>query len=180
MEVFQRFGFQSGKTADKFQGCTYAERAANGIYYGKEATNAVLSGKVIASQDCGTHMLFIADVTAARVLSGEPSVTYGYYFEHIKPKPLPAAMTDAPKVGWICKVCGFVYENETLPADYICPICKHGVADFERIVPAAPAAPKKKSWVCKICGYVYEGDELPADYVCPLCKHGASDFIQQG
>lgn len=180
MEVFQRFGFQSGKTADKFQGCTYAERAANGIYYVKEATNAVLSGKVIASQDCGTHMLFIADVTAARVLSGEPSVTYGYYFEHIKPKPLPAAMTDAPKVGWICKVCGFVYENETLPADYICPICKHGVADFERIVPAAPAAPKKKSWVCKICGYVYEGDELPADYVCPLCKHGASDFIQQG
>ena len=80
----------------------------------------------------------------------------------------------------LCLRQWFVYENETLPADYICPICKHGVADFERIVPAAPAAPKKKSWVCKICGYVYEGDELPADYVCPLCKHGASDFIQQG
>ena len=179
MEVFKRFGFQSGRDADKFQGCDYVERMGNGIYYVKEATNAVLSGKVVESHDVGTHTVFIAEVTAARVLSAEPSLTYAYYFAHVKPKPLPAAMTDEPKVGWVCKICGFVYENENLPADYICPICKHGVADFERIAPSAPAAPKQKKWVCKICGYIYEGDELPADFVCPLCKHGASDFVLQ-
>ena len=181
MEVFQRFGFQSGRNADKFQDCGYVERAGNGIYYVKEAANACLSCKVVFSQDCGTHTLFIAEVTAAKVLSSEPSLTYRYYFDHVKPKPLPAAMTDAPKVGWICKICGFIYENDDLPADYICPICKHGAVDFEKIAPAADTAPapKKKSWVCKVCGYVYEGDELPADFVCPLCKHGASDFVLQ-
>ena len=136
---------------------------------------------MLSSQDCGTHTLFIAEVTAAKVLSSEPSLTYRYYFDHVKPKPLPAAMTEEAKVGWICKICGFIYENDNLPADYICPICKHGAADFEKIAPAAETAPapKKKTWVCKICGYVYEGDALPADYVCPLCKHGASDFVLQ-
>ena len=93
----------------------------------------MLSGKVIQTVDCGTHTLFIADVTEAKILSKEPSVTYAYYFAHIKPKPLPAAMSDAPKKGWICKICGYVYEGEDLPADFICPICKHGVADFEKL-----------------------------------------------
>ena len=189
MEIFQRFGFQSGKTADKFAGCDYVQRAANGVYYVKEATNAVISGKVIASQDVGTHTLFIADVTEARVLSQEPSLTYAYYFAHVKPKPLPAAMTEAPKAGWICKICGYVYEGEELPPDYICPICKHGAVDFERIVPEGAPAPepapapapapmsKKKRWICRVCGYVYEGYDLPDDYVCPVCKRGADVFV---
>ncbi len=133
MDTFQRFGFQSGRNADKFAGCEGLQRSANGLYYLTGCTNAVLSGKVIASYDFGTHTLFIADVTEGKVLSAEPSVTYAYYFDHIKPKPLPAAMTEGPKSGWICKICGFIYEGEELPPDYICPICKHGVADFERL-----------------------------------------------
>ena len=115
MDTFQRFGFQSGRNADKFAGCEGLQRSANGLYYLTGCTNAVLSGKVIASYDFGTHTLFIADVTEGKVLSAEPSVTYAYYFDHIKPKPLPAAMTEGPKSGWICKICGFIYEGEELP-----------------------------------------------------------------
>lgn len=132
MDTFKRFGFQSGRSADKFDGCEGLQRSANGLYYLTGCTNAVLSGKVIQSIDCGTHTLFIADVTEAKVLSQEPSVTYAYYFAHIKPKPLPAAMSEVKK-GWICKICGYVYEGEELPPDYICPICKHGVSDFEKL-----------------------------------------------
>lgn len=132
MDVFKRFGFQSGRSAEKFEGCEGLERSANGLYYLTGCTNAVMSGKVVQTVDCGTHTLFIADVTEAKVLSKEPSVTYAYYFAHIKPKPLPAAMTEEAKKGWVCKICGFVYEGDVLPADYICPICKHGVADFVR------------------------------------------------
>ena len=133
MATFQRFGFQSGRNADKFEGCEGLQRSANGLYYLTEGTNAVISGKVIQSIDCGTHTLFIADVTEACILSKEPSVTYAYYFAHIKPKPLPAAMSDAPKKGWICKICGYVYEGEELPSDFICPLCKHGASDFEKL-----------------------------------------------
>ena len=133
MDTFKRFGFASGRDTDKFVGCEGLKRSANGLYYLTGCTNAVLSGKVIASYDFGTHTLFVADVTEAKVLSKEPSITYAYYFDHVKPKPLPAAMSEGPKTGWICKICGFVYEGETLPPDYICPICKHGVADFEKL-----------------------------------------------
>ena len=89
MDVFKRFGFQSGRTAEKFEGCEGLQRSANGLYYLTGCTNAVLSGKVIQSIDCGSHTLFIADVTESKVLSDEPSVTYAYYFAHIKPKPSP-------------------------------------------------------------------------------------------
>ena len=92
--------------------------------------NEVLSGKVIQTLDCGTHTLFLAEVTEARVLSDVPSATYAYYFEHIKPKPQPAA---EKKTGFVCKICGYVYEGETLPEDYICPLCKHGAEDFEKL-----------------------------------------------
>ena len=125
---FQQYGFRSGRdTADKFDGAE-AVRTANGLRYEPAGTNAVLSGKVIQTLDCGTHTLFLAEVTEARVLSDVPSATYAYYFEHIKPKPQPAA---EKKTGFVCKICGYVYEGETLPADYICPLCKHGAEDFE-------------------------------------------------
>lgn len=127
--AFQRFGFQSGRDVDKFAG-TAIDRAANGVSYLAEDTNAVISGKVVQAIGCGTHTLFIADVTESVVLSAEPSVTYTYYFEHIKPKPQPF---EEKKVGWVCKICGYVYEGEDLPADFICPLCKHGAADFEKI-----------------------------------------------
>ena len=90
----------------------------------------VIAGKVVSTQDWGTHTLFVADVTEAKILSQAPSVTYAYYFEHIKPKPQPQL---TQKKGWVCKVCGYVYEGEELPPDYVCPLCKHGPEDFERI-----------------------------------------------
>ena len=128
--VFQIFGFQSGRTADKFAGCDYDARTANGIRYIPEHTAGIISAKVAESNDYGTHTLFIADVMQAFVASDEPSVTYKYYFDHIKPKPQPPK---ADKKGFVCKICGHVYEGETLPEDYICPLCKHGAADFEQL-----------------------------------------------
>ncbi|MGN0800473.1 MAG: flavin reductase [Christensenellales bacterium] len=124
--VFQQYGFQSGRTADKLSG--KEPRTENGVAYLAEHANAVISGKVISTVDCGTHTLFIADVTEAHVLSREASATYAYYFEHIKPKPQPAA---EKKKGYVCKICGYVYEGETLPPDFVCPLCKHGADDFE-------------------------------------------------
>lgn len=124
-EVFTHFGFQSGRVKDKFEGWSFKETAENGIYYLTGCTNAYISGKVIQKIDLGTHILFIADVTAAEVLSAEPSVTYTYYQQNIKPKPV-----EQKKKGYTCTVCGYVYEGDELPADFICPICKHGVDAF--------------------------------------------------
>ena len=128
--VFQHFGFQSGRDVDKFADYQGAERSANGLYYITGVSNAVISGKVVEMKDYGTHTLFVAEVTEARILSDTPSVTYQYYFDHIKPKPQP---TDEKKVGYVCKICGYVYEGEVLPPDFICPLCKHGAEDFEKI-----------------------------------------------
>ncbi len=122
--IFQHYGFQSGREVDKFANIPEV-RTANGLRYVEGCTNAVLSGKVVSTTDCGTHTLFLAEVTDAKVLSQEPSMTYQYYFDHVKPKPAPAE-----KEKWVCKICGYVYEGENLPADFICPWCKHGAEDF--------------------------------------------------
>ena len=122
--VFRHYGFQSGRDTDKFAGIP-ENRTENGLRYIDGCTNAVLSGKVVQTVDCGTHTLFIAEVTDAKVLSNDKSVTYQYYFDHIKPKP-------EKKKRWVCKICGYVYEGEELPADFVCPLCKHGAEDFER------------------------------------------------
>jgi flavorubredoxin/flavin reductase (DIM6/NTAB) family NADH-FMN oxidoreductase RutF/rubredoxin len=127
--IFEQFGFHSGRDTDKFSGCGYEDRTANGIRYVPTHTNGIISAKVIESHDYKTHTLFIADVVEAFTVSGEPSVTYQYYFDHIKPKP---ALPKEKKPGFICKICGYVLESDTLPNDYICPLCKHGAADFER------------------------------------------------
>jgi len=126
--MFQQFGFHSGKDTDKFADSWYNTRAANGIRYVPEHTNGMISGKVTESFDYGTHTLFIADITQAFVISDELSVTYQYYFDHIKPKPHPPK--DDQK-GFVCKICGYVHEGENLPDDFICPLCKHGASDFE-------------------------------------------------
>ncbi len=132
-EVFKQFGFCSGRDTDKFAGKEYP-RSANGLYYVPEHTNALISAKVVDALDYGTHTLFVAEVTEAKVLSAEPSVTYDYYFAHIKPKPEAKKAEGEKKVKrWICKICGFVYEGEYLPEDYICPLCKHGAEDFEAL-----------------------------------------------
>ncbi|MGI5824240.1 MAG: flavin reductase [Bacillota bacterium] len=125
---FQQFGFSSGRDTNKFADCAYYNRSDNGLRYVPENTNAFISAKVIDSIEYETHTLFIADVTEAQVLSDVPSVTYAYYFDHIKPKPQPSA---AKKKGWVCKICGYIYEGEDLPADFVCPLCKHGADDFE-------------------------------------------------
>ena len=170
--LFQRFGFQSGRDTDKFADLPYDDRTANGLRYIPEHTNAVLSCEVTEVKDLGASVLFLADVVEAKVLSGAPSCSYGYYHAHIKPKNNPAP---EQKECWVCKVCGYVYEGAELPDDFVCPLCKHGKDDFEHVVPAQKN--KQKGWVCTICGHFEpcEG-ELPADYVCPLCKHPREDF----
>lgn len=127
-KVFQHFGFQSGREVDKFADGSVIARSQNGIVYLPEYTNAFISAQVIETRDYGTHTLFIADIVQAQILSDVPSVTYTYYFEHIKPKPAPV---DEDKKGFVCKICGYVYEGDELPPDFICPLCKHGVEDFE-------------------------------------------------
>ena len=170
-DLFKLFGFQSGRDVDKFASWPDELRTKNGLRYIGQHVNAVLSARVIDARDCGTQMLYIAEVVEAHVLSDKPSCTYGYYHAHIKPKKAPAA----PEAeGWVCKVCGYFHEGAELPADFVCPLCKHGPEDFEHYVPAV--VDKKKGWICTVCGYFHEGEELPADFVCPICHHGADAF----
>ena len=105
-------------------------RTENGLIYLAENTNAVISAKVIETVEYESHTVFFADVEEARVLSGAPSMTYEYYFANVKPKPAPAA---PDKKGYVCKICGWVYEGDELPADIVCPLCKHGADDFEKL-----------------------------------------------
>ena len=125
--VFETFGFVSGRNVDKFANCTPL-RADNGLVFLPRYINAFMSLRVEQYVDLGTHGLFICSITEARVISDAPSMTYAYYQEHVKPKP----ETEGKK-GFVCKVCGYVYEGDTLPEDFICPLCKHGAADFEEI-----------------------------------------------
>ena len=125
-DTFKHWGFQSGADVDKAKEITFS-RAHNGIIYLTEETNAFISARVRSAIDLGTHTLFLADVTDAEVLSDDPSVTYAYYQSNIKQAP----KTDAPKKGFICTVCGYIYEGDTLPDDFICPWCKHPASDFK-------------------------------------------------
>ncbi len=125
-DVFKHFGFAGGRDTDKFIGEPL--RTENGIAYVGGYSNAVMSGEVVSTLDCGSHTVFIAEVTEAMVLSDERSATYEYYFANIKPKPQATK-----KKGYVCKICGYVYEGEELPSDFICPLCKHGADDFEPI-----------------------------------------------
>ena len=125
--IFQNFGFQSGRDADKVGAGGY-RRSENGLFYLPEHASAYISGKVIQEIDLGTHTLFLADVTDAQMVSGLESVTYSYYQENIKPKK-----QETKKSGYVCKICGYIYEGDTLPDDFICPICKHGAIDFEKL-----------------------------------------------
>jgi len=130
-DTFTQFGFSSGKDKNKFANVNYDDRSANGLRYIPKYSNSVISAKVCDSYDCGTHTLFIADVTESFVLSNKPSATYQYYFDHIKPKPQSPV---EKKKGFICKICGYIYEGDILPDDFICPICKHGAVDFEVLI----------------------------------------------
>ena len=125
--VFETFGFQSGRTADKFAGCEPL-RSDNGLVFLPRYINSFMSLKVEQYVDLGTHGMFICSITEARVISDRETMTYTYYQNNVKPKP----ETDGKK-GYVCKICGFVLEGDALPDDYVCPLCKHGSADFEAI-----------------------------------------------
>lgn len=126
-KVFETFGFQSGRNADKFADCKPI-RTDNGLVMLPHYINAMMSLKVEQYVDLGTHGMFICEVTEARVISDAETMTYTYYLSNVKPKP----QTEGKK-GWVCTICGYVYEGEELPEDFICPLCKHGAADFEPI-----------------------------------------------
>ena len=126
--LFRQFGFQSGRDTDKFDGTFATKREENGVLSLGVYTNAVLLGNVVEAVDVGSHMLFIAEIDQAYTLSELPSLTYADYFAYVKPKP----ETKKTK-GYICKICGYLYEGENLPEDFVCPLCKHGAEDFEAV-----------------------------------------------
>ena len=131
--LFKHFGFQSGRDVDKFAGYTDCVTAANGIPYITAGTNAYFSIDVKQTVDLGSHTLFIGEPVAMEVLSDVPSATYAYYQSNIKPKPEAVGKTPEGQTVWRCKICGYEYVGEELPDDFICPICKHPKADFEKI-----------------------------------------------
>ena len=126
-KVFETFGFASGRKVDKFADCTPA-RSENGLVVLPRYINSYLSLRVEQYVDLDTHGMFICSVTEARVISDKETMTYSYYFENVKPKPKTEG-----KRGYVCKICGYVYEGEKLPDDFVCPLCKHGAEDFEEI-----------------------------------------------
>ena len=206
---FKHFGMQSGHNVDKFDESASADilggevvRCANGLVYEKTA-NAFFSCKVTSREDVGSHVIYNAEVVEARRLSDEPSITYDYYRRVTKKQDEPAAeaaQDQSAIVAWKCSVCGYVYEGEELPQDFVCPLCKHGAEDFEPVYESvkteaaaiAQVANKVTSvdtreddatiqggtgmdkWVCTVCGYIYEGEQPPE--ACPVCKAPASAF----
>lgn len=124
--VFQNFGMKSGRDAYKFIGVN-AARSNNGLLYLTEYSNAFISLAVEQYVDLGSHGMFICAVTESQILNDLPTMTYGYYYNTVKPKKQTA------KKGYVCKICGYVYEGEPLPDDFICPLCKHPASDFEKI-----------------------------------------------
>ncbi|MBR0404049.1 MAG: flavin reductase [Eggerthellaceae bacterium] len=206
---FKHFGMQSGHDVDKFEESAKAQilggeiaRCAAGLVYEKTA-NAFFSCKVTVREDLGSHVMYNAEVIEARRLSDEPSITYDYYRRVTKKQDAPAeSKPQGTIVAWKCSVCGYIYEGAELPADFICPLCKHGAEDFEPVyeqvetIAAAAAAAEVASkvtsageekdgaeiqggtgmdkWVCTVCGYIYEGEQPPE--ACPVCKAPASAF----
>ncbi len=125
--LFEHFGFQSGRNTDKFVDYPFSMTKQE-LPYLREHATAYLDCKVVESYDFGSHILFLALVSDCEVLSGEKAMTYSFYHEFVKPQPAASSVK-----GWRCVVCGYIYEGEELPSDFVCPWCKHGVEDFEKI-----------------------------------------------
>ena len=143
-ELFKHFGFQSGRTVNKFADFTDCRRVSNGTFAITRGTNAFISANVEQAIDLGTHMLFIGLVTEMEVLADVPSATYNYYQSNIKPKPQPVGKTAEGKTIWRCSICGYEYVGEELPDDFICPICKHPASDFVKVAVEAEAPATNK------------------------------------
>ena len=174
-DLYRHFGMQSGRDADKFAGRSDVTRTDSGLLRLQENAAAWLACRVTDSVDLGTHTLFIGEVTDGEALSDRPPCTYAHYQSDVKPKP--ATMK---KKGWVCSVCGYVYEGDEVPEDFLCPLCRHGKQDFvlQEIASVPENAEKAlEKWVCTVCGYVHEGDAPPE--VCPLCRVPADKFVRQ-
>ncbi len=131
--LFKHFGFQSGHKVDKFCDYEQCKRVDNGTLAVTDGTNAYISVKVTRTVDLGSHMMFIGEVTEMKTINDVPSATYSYYQEHIKSAPAPASSSEKGHTVWRCKVCGYEYSGDELPADFICPVCKHPASDFEKV-----------------------------------------------
>ena len=127
-DLIRRFGMQSGRNTNKFEGMRTVFRSENGILYLAEHTNMYLSCNVVSHEDLGSHILFIAELTDAIVMENTPSLTYAQYHAEVKPKP---QAEKAEKKQYVCTICGYVYEGEEIPDDYLCPWCQHGKEYFE-------------------------------------------------
>ncbi len=145
-KLFKHFGFQSGRTVNKFADFTDCRRVSNGTFAITRGTNAFISADVEQAIDLGTHMLFIGLVTEMETLSDTPSATYNYYQANIKPKPQPAGKTEDGKTIWRCSICGYEYVGEELPEDFICPICKHPASDFVKVAAEKAEAPASNKY----------------------------------
>jgi flavorubredoxin/flavin reductase (DIM6/NTAB) family NADH-FMN oxidoreductase RutF len=131
-EVIKHFGFCTGRDTQKFADIDFSQRAPNQLLYLCKYSNAYISAKVADTLDYDTHSVFVAEVTQTKQISTDPSITYQYYFDHTKPKP---PVVDKDQKGYVCVICGYIYEGDILPADFLCPLCKHGVSDFVKLVP---------------------------------------------
>lgn len=127
-KVFEVFGFQSGRDTNKFESCT-PERTENGLVYLPKYINSYISLKVEEYIDLGTHGMFICSITGAECISKIETMSYTYYHKNVKPKP----KTEEKKVGYVCTICGFIYDEDDIPDDYVCPLCNHGREVFEKI-----------------------------------------------
>lgn len=178
MDLIANFGFQSSRTADKFHtsGQPFVTDAWQ-VPYLAEHTSAVLSAKVVNTMDCGTHTLFLCELTDAQILSKEEPMTYAYYHSDVKNKKAPAASAGGEK--WQCSVCGYIHEGP-LPDDFVCPVCKQPAKAFVKLEEPA-AAPKQEAaeekWQCTVCGHIQHG-ALPDDFVCPICKQSKAAFVK--
>jgi flavorubredoxin/rubredoxin len=183
--VFEKFGFVSGRNTNKFAG-DVVNRSDNGLVFLSKYINSFMSLVVDEYVDLDTHGMFICSITEARVISNTETMTYSFYHSNVKPKP----QTEGKK-GWVCTICGYVYEGEELPEDIICPLCKHGASDF---VPIESESKNTKKYVCQACGYIYDEEKgapelgiapgtpfekLPNDFNCPRCGLGKEMFEEK-
>ncbi|MBP3544556.1 MAG: flavin reductase [Lachnospiraceae bacterium] len=176
-DLFRHFGMQSGRDTDKFADFADVKRSENGLYYLTQASNMYLSVKVTEQHDLGSHILFIGEATDGEVLSSDASCTYAFYQSDIKPK-----VQLSGKKQWVCSVCGYVYEGDEVPEDFLCPLCNHGKEDFILAAANTPvttvsASAGTRKYICQVCGYVYEGDSAPER--CPQCNAPAEKFVEQ-
>ncbi len=170
--VFQNYGFRSGRDCDKLEAVSF-RRSENGLAVLEDNINAYISLKVEQHLDLDTHGMFICAVTDADVVGADESVTYAFYHANIKPKP------SSKKKGFVCKICGYIHEGDTLPDDFICPLCKHPASDFEPIEIESKKIENKNENIkeenimikyrCKVCNEVFEVAEGQVA-VCPKCK----------